>query len=209
MHKTSKRSFVTYFSVISVLFNTESTPGTSSISWETLLQLQRTVSRIWTSFLEVSYNVVTQKSRCPSTTLKLFFYYIFFFCFIKDENHKTCWFLEEKKSSYVWRCFCILWDCWCFLKCTIFFFWINACYVYMKLKYTPAAGTISFKIRGKLYISVAFLILNTYLGAIIWSSVIALKKVEHFKSVLDYLLWKFFSDKFTQKLKQYSISILH
>lgn len=120
MHKTSKRSFVTYFSVISVLFNTESTPGTSSISWETLLQLQRTVSRIWTSFLEVSYNVVTQKSRCPSTTLKLFFYYIFFF--IKDENHKTCWFLEEKKSSYVWRCFCILWDCWCFLKCTIFFF---------------------------------------------------------------------------------------
>lgn len=88
-----------------------------------------------------------------------------------------------------------------------FFFWINACYVYMKLKYTPAAGSISFKIRGKLYISVTFLILNTYLGAIIWSSVIALKKVEHFKSVLDYLLWKFFSDKFTQKLKQYSISI--
>lgn len=48
-----------------------------------------------------------------------------------------------------------------------FFFLINACYVYMKLKYTPAAGSISFKIRGKLYISVAFLILNTYLGAII------------------------------------------
>lgn len=157
--------------------------------------------------------LVTQKSRCPSTTLKLFFLLhlllFFFFFFTKDENHKTCWFLEEKKSSYVWRCFCILWDCWCFLKCTIFFFWINACYVYMKLKYTPAAGSISFKIRGKLYISVAFLILNTYLGAIIWSSVIALKKVEHFKSVLDYLLWKFFSDKFTQKLKQYSISILH
>lgn len=118
--------------------------------------------------------------------------FFFFFFFTKDENHKTCWFLEEKKWSYVWRCFCILWDCWCFLKCTIFFFWINACYVYMKLKYTPAAGSISFKIRGKLYISVAFLILNTYLGAIIWSSVIALKKVEHFKSVLDYLLWKFF-----------------
>lgn len=182
MHKISKRSFVTYFSVISVLFNTESTPGTSSISWETLLQLQRTVSRIWTSFLEVSYNVVTQKSRCPSTTLKLFFYYIFFF--IKDENHKTCWFLEEKNQVMSGGVFAFCGTVGVFLNVQ-FFFWINACYVYMKLKYTPAAGSISFKIRGKLYISVAFLILNTYLGAIIWSSVIALKKVEHFKSVLD------------------------
>lgn len=122
MHKTSKRCFVTYFSVISVLFNTESTPGTSSISWETLLQLQRTVSRIWTSFLEVSYNVVTQKSRCPSTTLKLFFYYIFFFCFIKDENHKTCWFLEEKNQVMSGGVFAFCGTVGVFLNVQFFFF---------------------------------------------------------------------------------------